>query len=299
MTAEAHNLLRRARAEYMTSEPVSIAEPFLWIAPLVFGVRKAEIFLSLYQYARIIDDTVDSGKDPVKTKQTLREDLQALSHIVQGTALDSLLPISQMDDEFIYRRRLLYEGLNKINPERRIEVAEYLRQAVEGSYWDNLAIMYGRPIPDDYKLRRDNRAVLVYFEALSRVFFNKPFVEKEHKSKIEEFFQWVLRFDGLDDIVTDLEHGIWTFTRKSLNDSGVKLVLGEVVGNEIGDFYRTQRDLLVQESKTILPNIYLCNLPLIAKAGLHARLLQQAHRIFKTEWPKGKRVVFGKARGIE
>lgn len=295
MTIEAQNLLKRARADYMTAEPVSIARPFLQIAPFFFGKNKIETFLSLYQYARKIDDTVDSGINPSGAKQLLRSDLGALSHIAQGAPLETLLATSQTGD-MLYRRGLLHTGLSKVSAERQVEFAQYLHQALVGAYWDNTAIMHGRPIHDHIKSKRDESAVLAYFEILSRIFLNKPFVEAQYKDKIELFFQWVLRFDGLDDIITDLEHGIWTFTRKSLKDSNVELIRGKIIGPEIESFYNAQRNMLVQDSKTILPHIYLCNLPLIAKAALHARLAQQTHRISKTEWPKGKSVVFGKAR---
>ncbi|MBI4973118.1 hypothetical protein HZC27_00695 [Candidatus Roizmanbacteria bacterium] len=293
---ESRNLLKRARTDYLKSEPVSIAKPFLWIAPLIFGANETAIFLSLYQYARIIDDTVDSASDPYHAKELLKNDLEALSGIMRGNSLNTLIPATEISRETLYRRSLLHTSLSRINPEGQPEIAKYLHQALQGAYVDNTAIMYGHPIHDYFKPERDNAAVLVYFEALSRVFFNKPFVEAEHEGKIKEFFQWVLRFDGLDDIVSDLERGICVFTRKSLKESGVNLVQGEPVGSEIADFYIKQRDKLVMESKTVLPYIYKSNLPILGSAALHVRLVQQAHRISKTEYPKGKAVVFGKAR---
>lgn len=282
----------------MSAEPVSIAKPFLRVAPFLVGERNTTIFLSFYSYARHIDDAVDSGQNPKKMKLILRSDMNVLLQLVQGKPVNLLQAQTDSDrinkSDFDYRRSLLQTGFEALPAETRTNVAFRIYQSLQGAFLDNIAITYGRPVFDHLRKARDYRMVMVYFEALSEVFFNKPFVEKLFESDLEKFFQWVLRFDALDDIITDLEAGICVFSRESLAESGVTLTRGKEVGPEIVDFYRKQRDILVLESKTILPLIYKSNLPMAAKLALHARLLRQAYRISKSDYRIGKTVIFGR-----
>lgn len=296
MSPETTEYLSRAKREYVSSEPVGIAKPFFEISPYIFGENKSNIFLSLYWYARLIDNGVDSGTNPLQMKRIIRHDMQRLKHSLDTADFQSLtrnLIPDPDDDNVDFRMNLLKIGLESVENQKRPIIGHCILESLKGAYLDNISISTARPLPDTLRPYRDKRMIFYYFDALSQVFFDHPVASEKNEKTIEQFFQWCIQYDAIDDIKEDLRSGTFSFTRKDMKSAGVSLVHGKNVPSEFENLYRAQKKKLISDSKTELPKIFLSNLPFIAKLAIYIRLNIQMFRIRKSTYPVKEQVVFG------
>ncbi len=237
---------------------------------------------NFYAYIRYLDDVVDEGKNPKKTKVFLRNEIRFLESLKSND-----FKISGDTDPY---HELVVQGL--ANTDRKKEVIQNLINGIKGFYLDTIAILYNKPLPEIYQVKRNSLNLLSYLEVLSYVLFKRSFSGDRDSEEFDKIISAWAELDALRDYHEDFAAGLVLFSRRDLKKHKLNLEAGEKVPKEFDSLHK---ELKIQNIITILKNLGSLNkstLPLIFRLTFQLYFLRGISKLAERK-PMGEtKIIF-------
>ena len=225
---------------------------------------KERDFILAYTYARELDDIVDSGKNPLKTKDILHEQRTLLNKLSKDRGI--LVPSSHYEE--------IINFINKIYGSKMIDLYS---EMVSGFEIDNNIIISGNPINEMLLNKRHLTQTLVPLKMLSLIAFDK---ELDYSSQFENLSRTWATYDALIDIKEDLEAGLILFSLEDLVEEKINFYKEEPINP-------TFKKVISKKKKETLKNLIFnssavkeTNLPLFERESLRIYFLSRVIKLY-------------------
>jgi hypothetical protein len=194
------------------------------LTPMLRGKEIATAATQLYAYFRYIDDVVDEGKDHHHAHQVLREELSFIRSLLEN-------PNAYTVDELSEERQLVLNAIEVVPVDEQHQILEQIENGIKGIYLDNIAMTYGRPLPDFIQKQRNDLALLPYLQIITLLLFDRPFCEPKESHQFSPFFEAIVYYDLLKDLADDLSSGLVLIPRSLLRQYGISFENGHPIGD--------------------------------------------------------------------
>lgn len=184
-------------------------------------------------YIRLFDDLVDQYRDCDVTGRLLQEDIELLE--LSRSAGDLTLPCQQFviveeselskypthHPEFIFltkehyklhmlRHEFLKWGMVNTNPKDFDNIKRLWIEGLSRFLLENEYTKQQKPIPHEFQRYKNHIALTVYFEMLSKVLWDKDLGDDVQIERFDEFIDWSVLCDLLNDFMEDRSNGVIT-----------------------------------------------------------------------------------------
>lgn len=226
---------------FFINEPLGIARWFPSVAETFIGERIEYAFLGCYVYIRLFDDVVDQHRDYDITGRLLQADIELLELsqcaeditrlCQQFVIVEDPEKYSTHQPEFIFltkeqyklymlRHEFLKWGMENTNPKYFDKIKRLWIEGLSGFLLENEYTKQQKPIPHEFQRYRNHRALTVYFEMLSTVLWDKDLGDDAQIERFDEFIDWTVLCDLLNDFMEDQSNGVITIPEKIYNQYG-------------------------------------------------------------------------------
>ena len=174
-------------------------------------------------------------------------------------------------------------------------MVEDLISVVGSFYLDNRAIERGSSLTRFSRLLRDKGMLGAPLDLLAEIYFGRKFAPEKAKKLMNDFFQWAVRCDALNDYVDDLRSGIVFFSPDQLNKHNLNLVAGEKISANLKDLLEEERNLLKKTAKVSFAVLH-SNLPLLLNFALYNYVRFKFSKLKKKKFEVPEDLIFAEKK---